>query len=114
MASSEEMRRLVLHAAELLAMCEPMENYRVIREYASSSTTRVRSQTRAVNEVAAIATAVTTLRLVAACMAVESDPWQEGYKAGAEMSHSLGCDAVQAERDMLREQLAAQPSEAPA
>lgn len=73
MASSEEMRRLVLHAAELLAMCEPMNNAREIDRISVSSDTRRASYTRAVNEVVAIATAVTTLRLVAACMAVE-DP----------------------------------------
>jgi hypothetical protein len=29
------------------------------------------------------------------------DQWLEGYEAGCSMSHSLGCDAVEAQRDAL-------------
>jgi hypothetical protein len=29
------------------------------------------------------------------------DQWLEGYEAGCSMSHSLGCDAVEAQRDYL-------------
>jgi len=32
------------------------------------------------------------------------DQWWEGYEAGCSMSHSLGCDAVEAQRDALVEQ----------
>jgi chromosome segregation ATPase len=31
--------------------------------------------------------------------------WHDGYEAGVSMSHSLGCDAVEGERDALRVQL---------
>lgn len=32
--------------------------------------------------------------------------WEDGYATGCGMSHSLGCDAVAAERDALKEELA--------
>ena len=39
-------------------------------------------------------------------IADKGSQWEDGYRAGCEMSHSLGCDAVEAERDMLRDELA--------
>jgi hypothetical protein len=33
------------------------------------------------------------------------DQWLEGYEAGCSMSHSLGCDAVEAQRDALVEEV---------
>jgi len=38
--------------------------------------------------------------------------WEEGYAAGASMSHSLGCDAVAAQRDQLLEDVAARQASA--
>lgn len=56
MADTAEMRRLMTHAADLLDECEP---------------TRIA-------EVAAITTASTVLRMVAACMADEPQPATTG------------------------------------
>lgn len=33
------------------------------------------------------------------------DEWWEGYTAGCAMSHAVGCDAVEAERDQLQEEI---------
>ncbi len=41
----------------------------------------------------------------AALVAAKGDGWRDGYEAGCDMSHSLGCDSVKAERDSLGRQL---------
>lgn len=41
----------------------------------------------------------------AALVAAKGVSWADGYETGCSMSHSLGCDAVAAERDQLREEV---------
>lgn len=41
----------------------------------------------------------------AALVEAKGASWADGYETGCSMSHSLGCDAVAAERDQLREEV---------
>ena len=64
MADTTEMRRLMTHAAGLLDDCEPMANATVIHNLGDRE-----AMQRVLAEVAAMATASTVLRMVAAAMA---------------------------------------------
>lgn len=73
MADTTEMRRLMTHAADLLDACEPMANADEIRSLSSSFIRKGEAIDRAVAEVAAMVTASTVLRMVAAAMADETE-----------------------------------------
>ncbi len=64
MADTAEMRRLMTHAADLLDACDPMATIEDVPVHAG----RDEATHRAAAEVAAIATASTVLRMVAAAM----------------------------------------------
>lgn len=74
MANTTEMISLMRHAADLLAACEPMTNVNEIDRMAAMRAPVSRAYERAAAELAAIATASTVLRMVAAAMDDEPTP----------------------------------------
>lgn len=71
MADTAGMLRLMRHAANLLDDCDPMAAAEQIEAITSGRGHYVEAAARAARDVAAIATATTVLRMVAACMADE-------------------------------------------
>lgn len=68
MANTRNMIRLMEHAANLLDACQPWDDINIINRFETSTNTRDLARERAVAEIAAIATASTVLRMVAAAM----------------------------------------------
>lgn len=85
MSDSVEMRRLILHAADRLAEEEPLPSFeRLMREIPGISDEAERR--KHVRQLCSLLTAMTlaesTLRMVAACMAVEPGPDEAGGASG--------------------------------
>ena len=72
MADTEELRRLVLHAVDLLEGVKPTLNAEQVNASDHREGVRCAAIRRATEEVAAIAYAKGVLSMVAACMAVEA------------------------------------------
>ena len=73
MTHDHEMRRLILHAADLLDACDPMASANIVEDITSTRAKALEARDHATQEAVAIATAITVLRWVAACMAVRDD-----------------------------------------
>lgn len=69
MADTAEMRRLMVHAADLLDACDPTENAEAAIQNSHSSEVRAVIVRQATEQAAAMGTASTVLRMVAAAMA---------------------------------------------
>lgn len=74
MTTDSEMRNLVLHAADLLDACQPMANADIVEDITSTRSHVLDAYRNAIQEIAAITTARTVLRMVAACMSVQDAP----------------------------------------
>lgn len=75
MANTVNMIRLMTHAADLLDACDPWADVHVIDQFAATPFTREGARDRAAAEIAAICTAATVLRMVAAAM--DDEPTEE-------------------------------------
>jgi len=73
MADTEELRRLVVHAADLLDNVDPAVSAKLMGNMTTDGGKRNDVWARTAQEIAAIAHAKAVLRMVAACMAVEGE-----------------------------------------
>lgn len=83
MADSEEMRRLILHAADRLAEEDPAPTFEELLRQMSGHSEAVQRQTqvrRLRSLTAAMVLAESTLRMVAACMGVEEPPGRDAER----------------------------------